>query len=158
MEWVSASTTSGVLVAPSGVASQYIVLPSVTRSYTDPTLVRTRGQVLWADNGVGNLSAAAGIISWDDINDTPPAAGEVPGPFNQPDQDWLWHCYFYNTAVGTAANPFSPGHRLMGADSIDSRAMRRLGSGKGVLFVVENASASINSVRCHFGVRCLLKE
>ncbi len=153
-EWVSAAT--GGIVTFTGVSSSvanYIVLPSQARLYTNPTLVRSRGNFRLNSLGSAGVSAdlvgGAGLIAWSDRDDTVPA--EPPRPVGDPDLDWIWHTYFHLTGGQTLASGYHFGDWV-----IDSKAMRKLGADDGVLFVVQVLSAT--SGAGGFGVRCLIKE
>jgi len=155
MDWVGGALDGFVTLASDDLVAQYIVLPSQVASFTDATLVRTRGIFYAHPAIVSTVSVdyhgAAGIIPWDDINDTVPAAGERPDPFTDTNADWLWHTFFYGVGgTGTAAK------RDETRVYIDSKAMRRMGANKGVLMLVRNASA--NAMLAAFAARCLFKE
>jgi len=155
MDWIGASTTGTQTLATNDTVAQYIVLPSEIRDqFTDPTLVRTRGQFV-CSGITGGFSAAVGIIDWLDNNDTPPAAAEAPSPLIAT-FDWIWHSYiFTTTAGGVLSGNWTDGGT---GRSIDSKAMRRLGGRKGILIVVSNLSGSAGSLQFQWGIRCLLKD
>ena len=153
---MTAETAAIQGISASGITAQWIVLPSVVRTYTDPTLMRTRGQVI-ANTGTsaGVVRGAFGIIAWDDIDDTVPTATNVPSPYSNPDLDWIWWSFF---ATANALLPLQYQASLGASGSdIDSKAMRRLGNRRGVLFVGELTAGS-SSIGFEFGIRCLLKE
>ncbi len=153
-EWVSAAT-GGIQTFPgvSAVSANYIVLPSVARQYTNPTLVRTRGQLVLNSLGSAGVSAdcygAAALIAWSDRDDTIPAT--PPRPVGDPDLDWLWHNYFYMTGGQTLASGYQQRDIM-----IDSKAMRKLGADQGVLLCIQVLSTT--SAVGGFGIRCLIKE
>jgi len=155
MEWVTAETQASLAVSPATVVAQWIVLPSVVRTYTDPTLIRTRGPVIIVGQGIGVIHGAWGILRWDDIDDTVPTALERPSPFSNPDLDWINWGFFANSLSGAQLN-YQASIGGAGLDT-DSRAMRRLGNRAGVMFVIEVA-AGLVGVNLDFGIRCLLKE
>jgi hypothetical protein len=157
MEWRSASRQASVVVLAGALTSAYIVLPSQARLFTDPTLVRTRGQLHIIPAINVSVAGAAGIIAWKDPDDVPPTGVEGPRPYNDPDLDWIWHSYIFGLPNnGTGGS--DPGVNFFAADAIDSRAMRKLGADEGVLFVVENGVSSSGSMTVLFGARCLIKE
>jgi len=153
MEWLGASQTVFGTLGPGVTSAAYIILPSQAAAFTDATLVRTRGLVVAGGEFGASITAdmvgAVGITTWDDNDDTVPAAADRPDPFQDTDHDWLWHAYLYERGQqGTIAGKHV---------EIDSRAMRRLGNNKGVLICFRNASA-IDDMVFAFGARCLLKE
>ena len=155
MDWIGASTTTSLVIPANDTQANYIVLPSEVRDqFTDPTLVRTRGQLILSAGAAGITSGACGIIDWTDNNDTPPAAGEAPSPLIAT-FDWIWHTYFFTTGATQLASFYNDGGS---GQSIDSKAMRRLGGRKGILFVISLLTGAITSVSYQFGVRCLLKD
>jgi len=158
LEWTGAAVDGfGVLTAGS-VGRGYVLLPSQTVAYTDPTLVRIRGEVTVFHQTVAGVlvdgHGAAGIIRWSDPDDTVPAIADSPNPFDRPDLDWIWHTYFHFLGGGTLA---SSGDRHGIRIEIDSRAMRRLGQADGLMFCITNAHAA-NDILYSWGARVLLKE
>ena len=156
MDWIGAATGATQVLAAGTRNAQYLVLPSELQAqFTDPTLMRTVAQADIRSLVAGTIFGAVGIITWDDVNDTPPAAGEAPGPFANPNADWLWHSYFFNANGGLVVQAtFSDGF----ATRADSKARRRLGTHRGILMVVENSSLSGQAISCLFGGRCLIKD
>jgi len=161
MEWVSAATVGTITLTAGSFSTNWIVLPSTARAYVNPTLVRTRGQVhLHTDDIAGEYYGAFGLIAWADRDDTVPDSNNVPRPYQDPDLDWIYHSYFHaSSTLLTEVPVWAFGWTDGGpGQSVDSRAMRKLGADDGVLFVMENGSASSGSVETGYGFRCLIKE
>ncbi len=160
MDWIGSSTAAVITVAPGAVNAQYLVLPSeVQEQFTDPTLVRTRGDLIVTSAlfASGFMRAAVGIIPWDDSNDTPPVSPETPSPLSSTSMDWIWHDWIFQP-VSTGNLSYQASIGSAGGTAVDSKAMRRLGGRRGILLVLENASTSINSITAMYGFRCLLKD
>jgi len=153
MEWIGASTNTTLSPAAGTVIAAYLVLPSEVRALTDPTLVRTRMSVIVTQVAAGATHAAWGLIAWDDQNDTVPT--DPPLPLGSPSMDWILHDWILTTGTGILQYNWSPGFTGLMADS---RAMRRLGQSRGLLFCLENGATSSGIINCRFGGRCLLKE
>jgi len=156
MDWVGAARDGFVEVAAETSSQSYLVLPTQVATFTDATLVRTRGIFVVQSVALLGLQVgfhgAAGITVWDDVNDTVPAAGQAPDPFIDPNHDWLWHSYFGRTGGSSASGT----HPILWEAVVDSKAMRRMGSTKGVLAIVRNAHSE--ALNCFFAARCLFKE
>jgi len=160
MEWISAGSATFSTVAPTVLTAVWIVLPTQARTFTNPTLVRTRGQMIVAPIAIAGVDSdmfgAVGVIAWSSRADAI-IAGSPPNPYLDPDLDWVWHSYFFG-AGGTAAPEND--HNWMESKSgtaIDSRAMRKLGADDGVMACCYNA-AGVGGVSWALGVRCLIKE
>jgi len=162
MEWIGAffGGADGLFstLGPNAFQANYIVLPSQARSYVNPTVVRTRGQVaVTGENAAGvisNVQGAFGVIPWSDRDDVPPAGGEVPLPFSDPALDWVYHSYLVAPA-GSLTGGYYP-LQFYGASAVDSKAMRKLGADQGLLFVIENGS--LDDMIYQAGFRALVKE
>ncbi len=150
------SLAANTLVPANSLSNFYIVNPSTVRdNYTDPTLVKTRLQLALVNISTGSPAFGAwGVIEWPDINDNPPAAGESPDPLLRPSMDWIMHNFYSVPFAGTASVLIYPGGNSTVADS---KAKRRLGNEKGILFVISTGIASAD-VRFQAGARCLLQE
>ena len=155
MEWLGAATDTFAAVASEERTGSYILLPSQVAAFTDVTLIRCRGHItLRGENTlgiIGDAAGAAGIIRWNDREDTAPIASELPDPFVDTDHDWVWHTFFYK--VGG----YNLGSGMDLQIEIDSKAMRRLGNDTGLLMVIRNAVTG-DELTYGWGVRCLLKE
>ncbi len=157
MDWIGATTSAVQTVAAGGIAAQYTVLPSeILTQFTDPTLIRSRGQLVGYCSVAGLMVAAVGLISWPDNNDTPPVGVEVPDPLNSATHDWIWHAYMFAWA-GTCLN-YQASEGSPGGTNVDSKAMRRLGGRHGVLFCMSNSAVSVGAANFLFGFRHLLKD
>jgi hypothetical protein len=153
MDWEGAFSVAANLPI-NGIGTHYIVDPSTVKDeYTDPTLTRTRLNMLIRNTGGLRAHGAYGVIAWPDKNNTPPGALEAPDPFLNPHLDWVMHAY-YSIADGT--NLYYPGGTEVGA--LESSAQRRLGNMFGILFVISSASFSQDTVEYTTGARCLLKD
>jgi len=156
MEWIGSATSGSTTLVAGDKIGFYTVLPSEARALTDPTLIRSIGSVVVCSTNVTvQIAGAFGLITWDDINDTVPLLGELPGPFTNPAADWIWHSYFFKNPLCAAQFNASVGGSGLDAQS---KAMRRLGTHKGILFVAENSVGSGTSFAFMFGFRHLLKE
>lgn len=112
----------------------------------DWTLVRTRisVQVEATPHGTDSsgLIVGAGLLVWEANTDNIPVVGSYPVPVENGDADWLWH---WVACSGQGNSPIAPqiADTLGAPDSvIQSKAMRKLSSRQGLLFVVE-VSASL---------------
>jgi len=155
MEWFGASTATSIAIAANTVSTQWIILPSTARLYTNPTVVRTRGQArLTTTSQAFPRVGAMGIIAWDWPNDLVPVAPNQPDPWANPELDWMWHHYFFNGSIVLSTSVLD----LTKEGSIDSKAMRKLGANQGVLFCCRNATTASDATELQWGVRCLIKE
>ena len=134
-----------------------MVLPSELESeYVDPTLLATRlcSGIRVTTSPTGAVSGVAiGVIAWDDVNDTVPAAADAPGPYRDSDLDWIARqvaCIPVGTPAGT---------QYESADGFSylSKARRKLGASRGILCTVEASGTSI-VVNVSLDVRCLLQQ
>jgi len=103
--------------------------------------------------GAGSIEVTVGmgIIAWDGLDDTPPAATDVPFPVQSGGFDWLWwwnsSVQYQNIAVGfhvDAQNNFGP------EPHVYQKSMRKLSTGTGLLLVAE-VYALINGMTANFG-------
>ena len=155
MEWWGGQTSTYVAVADNTIRNDWIILPSTARTYTNPTVVRTRGQMRVSITSQAiSRQGAVGIIAWDWPNDLTPLAPSQPDPWANPELDWMWHSFFFAPSTVATTEFFY----LKGADSIDSKAMRKLGANQGVLMCLRNASTGADALSFQWGVRCLIKE
>ncbi len=157
MEWKGAATDAETAVAAGVFASFYVVLPSEARAMTSPTLIRSLGTLNFFKPVSSSVRGAWGLITWDDIDDSPPVGGDNPAPYTRPDLNWIWHEYLFSPAIagaGAAGSASSLGPGTL----VQSKAMRKLPDPRGVLFVVQNAVSSTASFSFMAGWRCLLKE
>ncbi len=125
--------------------------------FTDPTLmaVRVAGQVSPGSATSGQAAFGFGIIAWNFATD---GAGnslvptECPRLFDEEcqDEDWIYR----NLAVYTSG--FTGYFTVNGEDGL-SKARRRLGNDKGLLLVVQSATAA-DQFNFHYHVRALIKE
>jgi len=145
---------AGYLSPPSSLQSQF----------TDPTLVRVRGnyslafQTLNATLADSGLQVAVGIIPWKDNDDTVPAAANLPSPLLDGEMDWVWHAFQPMSTLQIAAAATID---IEGGE-IDSKAMRRMPTGFGLLWVLHvRLTATADSavmVQPQVGCRMLYKE
>jgi hypothetical protein len=139
-------------------------MSTLQSSFTDPTLVRLRGQ--WtlglqtasAMLNDGGLQVAVGVIPWKDINDTVPAAVDCPSPLLDGEFDWVWHQFVPVSGLEMAV----AGTINIEGGAIDSKGMRRMPTGFGLLWVatVRLAATADSAVMafCQAGGRMLYKE
>jgi len=155
MDWGAGVGEGLTSVAPGTVNGFYIALPQELRDfYTDPTIVRVRGQVTVRTLTNSAVVGAFGIIAWSDVNDIP---DEMPNPaLADPYADWLYHSYFFNGGGPEFSESlhWSDGF----ATAVDTKAMRKMGNDRGLLFVIENSVFSVASIQYNAGFRYLLKE
>ncbi len=123
--------------------------------YSEPTLVRTRGNFnVYSANlggiGFGAFGAAGIILATTDGNGN----FSVPSPLSQPDAEWVWFSYWSvrHTVDG------APGYGAMHRFEIDSRAMRKWSSEESLIFVFETDASNTGAVRWDAAARYLLKE
>ncbi len=123
--------------------------------YSEPTLVRTRGNFNVYSLGLGGVvfggfGAAGIILATTDGNGNI----SVPSPLAQPDAEWIWFSYWSvrNTVVGDPI--YGATHRF----EIDSRAMRKWSSEESLIFVMESDINSSSLVGWDAAARFLLKE
>ncbi len=151
MDWGYGRVSSITLQGSTTAA--YILPPTVARStYTDPTIMRlivkfvTRNQgSIVSPGGV----VVAGIIAWDDINDTP---DDIPNPAIFGELDWM-----IRVPIGMVTGQTVAVHWNQDDVFTTSAAKRKLGNTKGLLLVVGsdgNAGAHDWTVDCRY----LLKE
>ncbi len=97
-----------------------------------------------------NSAITAGVIAWDDVNDTVPA--DPPLPNSNPELDWMIRSPILLPPAAAA------GSLIFQQDDTfaQSSAKRRLGNQSGLLLVVE--SGSNGTVSWGVDVRYLLKE
>jgi len=127
----------------------------------DCTLVRTRAFISWnSNNGALQVNRpwefAFGIIAWDGTNETAPIASNCPNPAGDLDNDWL----FRSVSTNMQENIFEGTNSGSDVDAYQSRAMRKLSHGTGLLGVVgmtEFTGAALLNVSWFVDVRFLLK-
>jgi len=100
----------------------------------DATLIRSRCiATVFASNGGAQIAypwtMSFGLIAWDGTSDDPTNIGIIPHPYYDQELDWVWRSDF----AATVENVFSnPGGDL---DSYQSKAMRKMSNGTGLLMV-----------------------
>jgi len=101
----------------------------------DWTLVRSRCICAVFSNNQGAQvvypwTFSFGLIAWDGISDDTDDLGFIPHPYYDQELDWIWR----NDFAATSQNVFTT---AVGGDkdSYESRAMRKLSNGTGLLFV-----------------------
>ena len=156
MEWLGAAVNQVPdNVAAGGIQTSYMLLPSQAEELTDPTLIRTRGifKVFLASSAT-TAWGAFGLIPWSDINDAEPTES-IPDPFVDAELDWLYHTFWFVEGGATI-----DARKSFQDFMVDSKAMRRLGTRRGVLAVARNAAAGAGSgaVRFYYALRFLVKE
>ena len=134
----------------------WAIPPSVFRDgYTDPTLMASIIYAQIGPLGASTVSSTFGIglIVWNGVDDTDPPAGECPQPITNCDADWIWH--WIVPAIAGQGNGFS--YQNWSADGlIRSKAKRRLGNDKGLLWASENRGPVAAQLHAHG--RFLIKE
>jgi len=175
MEWMSTFLSyADTAVGPGNdlFYAGYLSPPSVLQSsFTAPTLVRVRGALdvriqqgaLVAD--VAKPQAAVGIIPWKDNDDVVPAAASLPSPLLDGEFDWVWHSFlpvaYRRSVAGDTGTEFF--HFVTGVLQVDTKAMRKMPTGFGLLFVltIRNPGTLIDSTvdsSVQVGARMLYKE
>jgi len=154
MDWEYASATSAGVVGGTISAFQVVTSTELNAQYTDPTLMATImlfSARLTADTSTGGF-IVAGLIAWDDINDTVPTAAERPGPITNGNLDWILRIVF--------ASPQGAPVPAVYTQTLDtftrSKARRRLGSSRTLLACVEATTGMTYNYA--LDVRCLIKE
>lgn len=100
----------------------------------DATLIRSRViTTIFASNGGAQQdypwTFSWGLIAWDGTSDDPADIGDLPHPFYDQELDWIWR----NDFAAVVENVFTnPGGDL---DSYQSKAMRKLSNGTGLLLL-----------------------
>jgi hypothetical protein len=140
-----------------GALNQGILLgePELSDLGGEPTLIRTRGELLVAVAPVSGFSYLTVGLAVVDVSPTgtPPAVN----PFEQPD-DWYWW-------QSVTLADFGGGHRYHRIE-IDSKAMRRISSGaaggatsrKAVIVAFENDPLSAAAIFVMLTVHTLLRS
>lgn len=100
----------------------------------DSTLVRTRSLFTFAsDNGGAQVIypwiASAGLIAWDGTSDDPDELGVLPNPYWDQELDWIWRLDSPQTAINLVGS-----NNGSDVDAYQSRAMRKLSAGTGLLW------------------------
>jgi len=159
--WLRASTqfgTTTVLAGTGSVFSDWVREPAeVVASGTDNiveedlTLVRCRNDIhLGVQFAAGDHAlcyATAGLIVWEKNDANLLSVAETPRPWFDGDADWLWHWTqgFNNTAAG--AMDLFVGNDI-GHEKLQwTKAMRKLSSRQGLLFVCEFSNGSLVTVK-----------
>jgi len=167
MEWVGSFAGYDEVGAPASTTTlltHYIAAPSALQAaFVNPTIVRLRGQLdvkLTAGSAFtgGNALCAVGVIAWKDTNDTTPTGADCPNPASDSEFDWLWHAFLPITVPASGIEYF---HFVTGSLAIDSKAMRKLPSPSGLLFVLAVVNTTVGTgatVEAQAGFRCLIKE
>ena len=156
MDWQGATMNGTTSLTIDEIVGNFIVLPSTLHEqYTDPTLVRTRGSVL-LNSGTTTTSGTNffGIIEWpgEGGEDTLPAGPELPSPRDDPELDWIW---WRGYAVRTGTGDVGANGRDKEFE-IDSKAMRKIETGHGILMVAHNGGQTQGAFWA--SVRCLFKQ
>ncbi len=165
MDWVAGeidSTTGGAAGSTPGCS--WLCDPGeMVRDFTDPTLMALR---VWGQARPNGATTALsvfglGIISWNFTTDADGVAvvpTQCPRLFNLPgqgcqDEDWI-----YQWIIPSAGGEDSTTGRQTVNDGADrqSKARRRLGNDRGILFVVQ--ALGVVNYDYHFHARALIKE
>jgi hypothetical protein len=151
MDWGGAAVAA--TFTGTSVSSAYLLPPLAARgSYVDPTIMRILMRFGLRIDFVSsnNSSIVAGVIAWDDVNDTVPT--DPPLPRSNPELDWMIRSPIL--LLPAAAQ----GSLIYQQDDTfaQSSAKRRLGNQSGLLLVVESGSNA--TVSWGVDVRYLLKE
>ncbi len=159
MDWISGEIDS-VVTGNSGSISKcgWLCAGQLSDQFTDPTLMAIR---VWG--GITNLGSSAadhvfgmGIIAWNFTRAPDGSAfvpSECPDLINDPgvcqDEDWIYRWF-----VPSPGEPAGQVVRVADSEDRMSKARRRLGNDKGLLFVVQ----SIGPYAYHFHASALIKE
>jgi len=109
------------------------------------------GLIKTVSTGSMELVMGAGIIAWDGLDDTPPAATDVPLPVQSAGFDWLW---WWNSSVqlqNRVVNDAWTFQNEQGPEkNVFTKGMRKLSTGTGLLLVVE-CFALISGMSANYG-------
>ncbi len=151
-EWTSA-VVAGQSVAAGPITSiTALVLSSFMVDMTSPTLVRTRGEILFTPaNVAGTVSGAFGIIEYE--AKTSPSYGDIPRPVTEGDASWLyWHALQLQNQTWTDGTVAEAARY-----EVDSKAMRKCSEISNLVLVIETPVSSIGyNFACAF--RFLFKQ
>ncbi len=145
--WIGA--TGGAAMA-SGASSALVTVISTQSAFT---LMRIRGEAVASIDGpVANdkVIVAIGLII---VTDAAVAAGaaSIPTPATDLNSSWIWHGFFPLVAQGA-----DDAEGVVMRQTIDSKAMRKIGNLESMVVVAENvALAGTPAVDIAWGVRCL---
>ncbi len=161
MDWISGEIDSDVAGLASGFGQcGWLCASQLSDQFTDPTLMAVR---VWGsarnEQTTGASSVfAMGIIAWN-FTRAPDGSAivptECPDLINVPgvcqDEDWIYR-WFLPSAGNEPAGTI---HYINDSEDRMSKARRRLGNDKGLLFVVQSA---LTNYTYHFHASALIKE
>ena len=144
--WVGTSTTVSVTVG-AGLSVIHSSFDPQALAMLAPTVVRTRGIATFTPSAFGADSRIDGAFGLGIVSDEAFAAGaaSLPRPFDDDDwPGWLVHGYWQSRVEFQSATSevFIPHTHV-----IDSKAMRKIGPGETLVWVMEdNASISTQAM------------
>jgi len=116
-------------------------------------MIHAANIALLKTTSAGSIEVAVGmgIVAWDDIDDTPPTALDVPLPCQSPGFDWLWWWVTPFQVQNQAVNYNAAAQNLYSVQNmVFTKSMRKLSTGTGLLLVVE-IFALIDGMAANFG-------
>lgn len=154
VEWAGARLDTPISVAPETI--QRVILTGtisppvdLIEEYTQPTLMRTRGQYMATRTTAGDVIGACGIIA-----QVPDQTTLIPAdidPATNPELEWLWwHPIILTDNAGNDASY----ERF----EIDSKAMRKLYNGEHLYLYISNPTLGNATFQFQFALRYLIKE
>jgi len=150
-------TNWGGIVGGSGIAiagNTKVLLASFTPDFVSgETLRRMRGTFFVQGAGVGLYHGAVGAYVANNTAIAQGVASLLDPDTNVADDAWTWYRSFSGDS-GAAGSAGADGAQLL---EIDSRSMRRIETGYGLVFVVANSNASL-SFNVTLSVRVLGSE
>ncbi len=154
VEWAGSLLDTSISVSPGTI--QRVILtgtfsPAVSfiEEYTQPTLMRTRGQFLATRTSEGTAIGAVGIIA--QIPDQTTLLPADIDPAENPELEWLW---WHPVLVSDNTGNDSSYQRT----DIDSKAMRKLYNGEQLYLYVSNPELTSATFDFDFALRYLIKE
>ena len=149
------SFTTGQIIVPanSGVLlSNFTAAQLFSAEAVDSTIVRTRGEVLFAGDQLTVNEFPVGALGIKLQNERARVAGvaSVPLPLSDPDQDW----FVWQGLVAQVTG--SSGAQTAVVYKIDSKAMRKIKGQDSLITVIENASA-LHGAAVTFALHFLIK-
>lgn len=100
----------------------------------DSTLIRTRCLLQYSSSNGAQASypwiASAGLIAWDGTTDDTNDLGIIPSPYWDQDLDWI-----FRVDAPSVVRNYAIRENTGDIDSYQSKAMRKLSAGTGLLFV-----------------------
>ena len=155
--WVGTVAGDGIIDNVAITAAGVALASGSNFAQGDATHLRSRGEliVVATPDAAGDSDVAGlGIIRAQ--ADAIAAGGtSLPGPLRDIGADWLWHAFVPLDAVGATAQS-GASNTLNMRVTIDSKAMRRMGSNEGLVLVGEISTSEMAEVVVSGGWRFLI--